>query len=103
MGKINKVDKMDEVGIMSIQHMVGGVLSGFICFGFQKGLFGITNEFIGVIIALALIYFLGKHAEKKYGREKISGGSWVSNGILPFYLLWMVVWILLQNYQVIFM
>ncbi|MBE6487937.1 MAG: hypothetical protein E7Z86_04425 [Methanosphaera stadtmanae] len=94
---------MDEVGIMSIQHMVGGVLSGFICFGFQKGLFGITNEFIGVIIALIIVYALGKHAENKYGREKIALGSWISNGILPFYLLWMVIWIVLQNYQMFIM
>lgn len=89
---------MDETGIMSAQHMVGGILAGFICFGFQKGYFGITNEFIGVIIALVIVYMLGKHAENKYGREKIGLGSWITNGVLPFYFLWMVIWIVLQHY-----
>jgi len=92
---------MDEVGIMSAQHIVGGILAGFICFAFQKGLFFITNEFVGVIIAIVLVYLLGKHAENKYGREKIGLGSWFTNGILPYYCMWMVVWILLQNYIIL--
>ncbi|MDO5826356.1 MAG: hypothetical protein BZ137_02635 [Methanosphaera sp. rholeuAM130] len=91
---------MDEAGIMSVQHIVGGILAGFICFGFQKGYFGIANEVIGVIISLVLVYLLGKHAEKKYGRETIGLNSWVMNGIVPFYFVCMVVWILLLNYIV---
>ena len=69
---------MDEVSIMSYEH--------------------ITNEMLGVLISIVIVYLLGKLAESKYGREKISLGSWITNGILPFYFMWLVVWIMLLNY-----
>ncbi|MBE6493767.1 MAG: hypothetical protein E7Z84_04055 [Methanosphaera stadtmanae] len=89
---------MDEIGKMSVEHMFGGVASGIICYLFQSGILPITNEFIGVIISLVLLYCLGKRAENKYGKEKIGFGTWASNGILPFYFIWMVVWIIAINY-----
>ncbi len=93
---------MEEVTIMSASHIIGGFIAGVISFLFSvKGILPITNEMIGVLISLILVYGLGKYAEKKYGREKISLGSWISNGVLPFYLMWMTVWIMLLNYVVI--
>lgn len=93
---------MDEVAIMSYEHIIGGIIAGIISYLFSvKGILPVTNEFIGVIISIIIVYALGKLAENKYGREKISLGSWISNGVLPFYCMWMVVWIILLNYVVI--
>ncbi|WP_455645853.1 EMC6-like membrane protein [Methanosphaera sp.] len=93
---------MDEITIMSYEHIIGGIAAGIISYLFSvKGILPITNEFIGVIISIVIVYGLGKLAENKYGREKISLSSWIMNGILPFYFMWMVVWIMLLNYVVL--
>lgn len=93
------VDTMDELSIMSYMHIIGGILSGVISFLLTRPIiFPFANEMIGVLISLLIVYGLGKYAEKKYGREKIGLGSWISNGVLPFYFMWMVVWIMLLNY-----
>lgn len=90
---------MDEVSIMSYTHIIGGIVAGIISFLFTvKGLLPITNEMIGVLISLIIVYALGKFAENKFGREKISLGSWFTNGVLPYYFMWMTVWIMLLNY-----
>lgn len=93
---------MDELGVMSYMHIGGGVLAGIISFLFTKPIiFPFANEMIGVLISLIIVYGLGKFAEKKYGREKIGLGKWISNGVLPYYFVWMVVWIMLLNYVVV--
>ena len=93
---------MDEVTIMSYEHIIGWLIAVIISYLFSvKGILPITNEFIGVIVSLVIVYALGKYAENKFGREKISLMSWISNGVLPFYFMWMTVWILLLNYVVL--
>jgi uncharacterized protein YacL len=95
-------DKMDEVTIMSVEHIIGGVIAGIISFIFSvKGILPITNEILGIFISLIIVYGLGKYAEKKYGRDKIGLSSWITNGVLPFYFMWMTVWIMLLNYIII--
>lgn len=93
---------MEEVSIMSYCHIIGGIIAGILSFAFTvRGILPLTNEMIGVLISLLMVYGLGKIAEKKFGREKISVSSWVTNGIIPFYFMWMTVWILLLNYVTI--
>lgn len=93
---------MEEVSIMSYTHIIGGILAGIISFLFTvKGLMPITNEMLGILISIIIVYGLGKYAEKKFGREKISLSSWIMNGVVPYYFMWMTVWILLLNYVVI--
>lgn len=95
-------DIMDEITVMSYEHIVGGLVAGVITYACSvEGVLPITNEVLGVLISILLVYFLGRYAESRYGREKISLSSWIMNGILPFYFLWMVVLILLLNYVVI--
>lgn len=90
---------MKAVSEMSYEHIGGGILAGIISFIFSvKGILPITNAALGVLISLIIVYLLGKYAENKYGREEISLGTWIMNGIVPFYFMWMVVWILLLNY-----
>lgn len=90
---------MNAVSVMSYEHIIGGVIAGIISFVFSvKGILPITNAALGVIISIIIVYLLGKHAENKYGREEISLEKWIMNGIVPFYFMWMVVWILLLNY-----
>lgn len=93
---------MEEVSIMSYTHIIGGIIAGIISFLFTaKGLLPITNDMIGVVISVIIVYGLGKYAEKKFGRETIGLGSWIMNGVVPYYFMWMTVWILLLNYVVI--
>lgn len=93
---------MEEISIMSYTHIIGGVLAGIISYLFTvPGLLPITNEILGVLISLIIVYGLGKFAEKKFGRETISLSSWFMNGVVPFYFMWMTVWIMLLNYVVI--
>lgn len=93
---------MEELTKMSYQHIIGGIVAGILSFLFTvQGLLPISNEMLGVLISLIIVYGLGKFAEKRYGRDKISMSSWIMNGILPFYFMWMTVWIMLLNYVVI--
>ena len=81
---------------------MGGIIAGVISFLFTvPGLLPITNEILGVLVSLIIVYGLGKYAEKKYGKDQIGTGSWITNGVLPFYFMWMTVWIMLLNYVVI--
>ena len=92
---------MEELSIMSYTHIIGGVVAGIISYLFSvQGLLPITNEILGVLISLIIVYGLGKYSENKFGRETISLSSWFMNGVVPFYFMWMTVWIMLLNYLV---
>ncbi|MCI5867074.1 MAG: hypothetical protein SOZ23_07165 [Methanosphaera sp.] len=94
---------MKAITVMSYEHFIGGLIAGIISAVFSlKGILPITNSVLGVIISLIIVYLLGKHAENKFGREEISLGTWVMNGVVPYYFIWMVVWILLLNYLPVF-
>ena len=46
---------MDEITIMSYEHLIGGVFAGIISYLFTvKGILPITNEFLGVIISVVI-------------------------------------------------
>ncbi len=93
---------MDELGKVSIYHIIGGFVAGVICFAFEtKGILPVTNEVLGIIVALLILYGLGQYSEKKHGKEVKKFTTWLSNGVIPFYFMWLMVWIILKNYIVI--
>ncbi len=88
---------MDELDVIAYEHMFGGLIAGFIAYAFTVGIFSIRNEILGILLSLIVLYGL-KGLADRMDSDKVTTTSWLSNGVVQFYFVWMVTWILLLNY-----
>ena len=90
---------MDVDAKVTILHVIGGLIAAFLSYALTTGLFmGINNEAFAIILALILLYLFGQISERIFGKEAVGGmKGWLWSGIVPFFFIWVVVWILLFN------
>ena len=90
---------MDVDAKVTILHVIGGLIAAFLSYGLTTGLFmGINNEAFAIILALILLYLFGQISERIFGKEAVGGmKGWLWSGVVPFFFIWVVVWILLFN------
>jgi hypothetical protein len=90
---------MDVDAKVTILHVIGGLIAAFLSYGLTTGLFmGINNEAFAIILALILLYLFGQISERIFGKEAVGGmKGWLWSGVVPFFFIWIVVWILLFN------
>jgi|GEM_PF-210904 len=90
---------MDVDAKVTILHVIGGLIAAFFSYALTTGLFnGINNEAIAIIIALIILYVFGQISERIFGKEEVGGfKGWLWSGIVPFFFIWVVVWIILFN------
>lgn len=84
---------------VTILHVIGGLIAAFFSYALTTGLFmGINNEAIAIILALIILYIFGQISEKIFGKEEVGGfKGWLWSGIVPFFFVWIVIWILFFN------
>ena len=84
---------------VTILHVIGGLIAAFFSFALTTGLInGNNNEVIAIIIALIILYVFGQISERIFGKEEVGGlKGWLWSGIVQFFFVWVVVWILLFN------
>ena len=84
---------MDTDGKMASIHTVGGIIAGYVSF-----LLNSNNEVLAIIAALIILYAVGQVSERILGKEEVGGFSgWFWSGIVPFFFVWLIVWIIFTN------
>ncbi len=86
-------DTVKLTSISVVFGLIAGVLSGI----FSVGLLNFTNDFVGLIIGIVLIYALIKSADK-IAVEKMENSQKIWDCVMPFFFSWVIVWILINNY-----
>lgn len=89
-----------EVKLTSI-HIVAAIIAGYLSFLIAGGLIGNVgkNEVMAVLLAVVILYFTGQISERIFGKEAVGGlKGWLWSGILPFFFIWILVWVLFLNY-----
>jgi len=91
---------MDVDGKVAAIHGAAAVAAGYISFLLSSGAIpGIgRNESLAIISGLITLYLIGKLSERLFGKKEVGGRKgWLWSGILPFFFLWMMVWIIFMN------
>ena len=88
---------MDTDGKVASIHTIGGILAGYLSFILSSGVI-FKNDALAVIVALIVLYIAGQVSEKLFGKEEVGGFSgWLWSGIVPFFFIWLIVWIIFAN------
>ncbi|KZX10711.1 EMC6-like membrane protein [Methanobrevibacter filiformis] len=91
-----------ETGLkVCLIHVVAAILASIASAALSLGwlsFFG-ENMVFASLIGLVVLYVVGQLCERIFGKEEVGGfRRWLSDGIIPFGLVWFVVWTLLFNY-----
>lgn len=89
-----------EVKLTSI-HSVLAIVAGYISFLLSTGaISGLgKNEVLAVLVGLIILYLGGQISERIFSKEAVGGmKGWLWSGILPFFFVWILVWVLLYNH-----
>ncbi|MEL7669977.1 hypothetical protein [Methanobacterium sp.] len=90
---------MDTDGKVASIHTVGGIIAGYLSYILSSGVI-FKNEAIAVIAALIILYALGQLSERLFGKEEVNGlKGWLWSGIVPFFFIWIMVWVIFANLQ----
>ena len=88
---------MDTDGKVASIHTIGGILAGYLSFILSSGVI-FKNEALAVIVALIILYIVGQVSERLFGKEEVGGFSgWLWSGIVPFFFIWIMVWVIFMN------
>jgi hypothetical protein len=95
-GKIMDVDAK-----VTIIHVIGGLIAAILSVKLTTGtIIGFSGETVAVLLALVILYLCGQVSERLLGKEEVGGfKGWLWSGIVPFLFVWIVIWILLFNYN----
>ena len=90
---------MDVDAKVTIIHVIGGIIAAYLSYALTTGLInGINNEAIAILFALIILYLSGQVSERIFGKEAVGGfKGWLWSGIVPFFFVWIVIWVLLFN------
>jgi len=57
------------------------------------------NIVLAVLVGLIILYLGGQISERIFGKEEVGGlKGWFWSGIVPFFFVWVVVWVIFYNY-----
>ena len=92
---------MDVDAKVTIIHVIGGLIAAILSVKLTTGtIIGFSGEIVAVLLALVILYLCGQVSERLLGKEEVGGfKGWLWSGIVPFLAVWLVVWILLFNYN----
>ncbi|MBI5458987.1 hypothetical protein [Methanobacterium sp.] len=88
-----------EIKLTSI-HSALAIVAGAISFLLSTGAISALgkNEFLAVLSGLLILYLTGQLSERIFGKEEVGGmKGWLWSGILPFFFVWVIVWVLFYN------
>ncbi len=88
-----------EIKLTSI-HSVLAIVAGYISFLLSTGaVTGVgKNEVLAVLAGLIILYAGGQISERVFGKEAVGGTKgWLWSGIVPFFFVWIMVWVILYN------
>lgn len=82
---------MDIDAKLTTLHTIAGIIAGYASFK-------LTNEALAVVVAIIILIVVGNISERLFGKEEVGGTKgWFWGGIVPFFFVWIMVWIILYN------
>lgn len=88
---------MDDTVKLTSVSVVLGIITGILSGIFSIGMLGFKNDFIGLIIAIVVVYVVLKSTDKIV-TEEIGRSQKIWDCIMPFFFSWILVWVLLSHY-----
>ena len=90
---------LDVDGKVAAIHGVTAIIAGYISFLLSSGALGLgKNEALAILGGLIILYISGQICERTFGKEEVGGlKGWFWSGIVPFFFIWFVVWIIFLN------
>ena len=90
---------MDVDGKVATIHGVTAIIAGYISFLLTSGALGIgKNEALAILVGLIILYISGQISERTFGKEEVGGlKGWFWSGIVPFFFIYFIVWIIFIN------
>jgi EMC6-arch len=82
-------------------HAVLAIIAAYLSFLLSSGaIAGVgKNMVLAVLVGLIILYLGGQISERIFGKEAVGGTKgWLWSGIVPFFFVWVVVWVILFNY-----
>ena len=89
---------MDNIVKVTGIHIILALFAALLSAGVTLGWFGIKNEILPALIVIVLVYIGGQICQKLYKDDVDGFGQWFWNGILPFLLIWIMVFTIFYNY-----
>ena len=87
----NPVPTMKDQRKVTFIFTIIGAVIGFISF--------LVNQPITALVVAVVLYAVFHFAVKKFLKIKYSGKFWIGNGILVYFLMWLIVWTIFYNLQ----
>ncbi len=91
---------MDLDGKIASIHGAAGIVAGYVSFLLSTGaVAGLgSNEVLAVLAGLIILYIMGQVSERVFGKEEVGGmKGWLWSGIVPFFFVWIMVWVIFFN------
>ena len=88
---------MDDTVKLTSVSVVLGIIAGILSAVFSIGMLGFKNEFLGLIIAIAIVYGLLKSTDKMVTGE-LDRSNKIWDCVMPFFFSWVISWVLLSHY-----
>lgn len=82
-------------------HAVLAIIAAYLSFLLSSGAIAALgkNMVLAVLVGLIILYLGGQISERIFGKEAVGGiKGWLWSGIIPFFFVWVVVWVILFNY-----
>ena len=82
-------------------HTVLAIIAAYLSFLLSSGAVASLgkNMVLAVLIGLIILYLGGQISERVFGKENVGGlKGWFWSGIVPFFFVWVMVWVILFNY-----
>ena len=98
---MDEVKNMDVDAKVTAVHAVAAIIAGYASYALSSGLIGALgkNEVLAVLIGLIILYISGNISERLFGKEEVGGfKGWLWSGIVPFFFLWMMMWVVFYNF-----
>jgi len=88
---------MDLDAKVSIIHAIFGAIFGYLTnyvYTFGLGAFSGVSSFTFMLIGLLIT---GHITALVFGRESMNQKDWMGSGVVPFFFIWVVFWIMTYN------
>ncbi|ADP77502.1 conserved hypothetical protein [Methanothermus fervidus DSM 2088] len=89
---------MDTDAKITSIHTVSGIIAGFISYILSSGTLPIIgkNEALATFVGVIILLVVGNLCEKWFSKEEVGGfKGWFASGVIPFSLVWFLVWAML--------
>ncbi|EHP87591.1 hypothetical protein MetfoDRAFT_0712 [Methanotorris formicicus Mc-S-70] len=88
---------IDLEGKVAVIHAIGGAVAGYLTnYVYTVGL-GSLSGIVAFIFMIVALLITGHITAILFGRESMNQKQWFGSGVVPFFFVWAVFWVLKFN------